>query len=77
MNKTINLLYGFIVILLLTSCGNSGKKTNNNKTSKDSVKVETLSPTVNIYIENSGSMDGYVKGVTEFEQAIYINKDVI
>lgn len=26
---------------------------------------------VNVYIENSASMDGYVKGVTEFEQAIY------
>ena len=26
---------------------------------------------VNVYIENSGSMDGYVKGVTEFEQAVY------
>lgn len=26
---------------------------------------------VSVYIENSASMDGYVKGVTEFEQAIY------
>ncbi len=26
---------------------------------------------VNVYIENSASMDGYVKGVTEFEQSIY------
>ena len=25
----------------------------------------------NIYVENSGSMDGYVKGVTEFEQSVY------
>lgn len=30
-----------------------------------------VNPTVNVYIENSGSMDGYVKGVTEFEQAVY------
>ncbi|MCX6235960.1 MAG: hypothetical protein NTY07_00145 [Bacteroidia bacterium] len=28
-------------------------------------------PIYNIYIENSGSMDGYVEGVTEFEQAVY------
>ena len=26
---------------------------------------------VNVFVENSGSMDGYVKGVTEFEQAVY------
>lgn len=25
----------------------------------------------NVFVENSGSMDGYVKGVTEFEQAVY------
>lgn len=31
----------------------------------------TVKPVVNFYIENSGSMDGFVKGVTEFEQAIY------
>ncbi|MBR0175861.1 MAG: hypothetical protein IJQ11_00325 [Bacteroidales bacterium] len=30
-----------------------------------------VKPTVNVYIENSGSMDGYVKGVTEFESAVY------
>jgi len=71
MNKAIHVLYGFVVILLLTSCGNSGKKTNNNNAPKDSVKDEIIRPTVNVYIENSGSMDGYVKGVTEFEQAVY------
>lgn len=26
---------------------------------------------VNVFVENSGSMDGYVQGVTEFEQAVY------
>jgi hypothetical protein len=30
-----------------------------------------VSPKVNVYIENSGSMDGYVKGVTDFETAVY------
>ncbi len=28
-------------------------------------------PHLKVYIENSGSMDGYVKGATKFEQAIY------
>lgn len=37
----------------------------------DTVKAITVKPTVNVYIENSGSMDGYVKGVTEFESAVY------
>ena len=70
MNKAIHLLYGFGVILFLTSCGNSGQK-NNKIVQKDTVKVEIIRPTVNVYIENSGSMDGYVRGVTEFEQAVY------
>lgn len=48
-----------------------------------SVKVETEKvssvpeskanekPRFNVYVENSGSMNGYVKGVTRFEQAVY------
>ena len=36
------------------------------------VAASTAEPViVNVYVENSGSMDGYVKGVTEFEQAVY------
>jgi len=69
--KAIHLLQGFVVILLLTTCGNSGNKTNGKIILKVPVKVVAIKPTVNVYIENSGSMDGYVKGVTEFEQAIY------
>lgn len=30
-----------------------------------------FTPIINVYIENSGSMDGYVKGQTEFEQIVY------
>ena len=33
--------------------------------------ADRIKPVVNVYIENSGSMDGYVKGVTEFEISIY------
>jgi hypothetical protein len=33
--------------------------------------VPVSKPVVNVYIENSGSMYGYVKGVTEFEQSVY------
>ena len=33
--------------------------------------VSSVKPVYNIYVENSGSMYGYVKGVTEFEQSVY------
>jgi hypothetical protein len=51
------------------ACGNGHK-------SKQTAKVnpshpKETKPIVNVYIENSGSMDGYVKGVTEFEQTVY------
>lgn len=30
-----------------------------------------IAPIIKVYIENSGSMDGYVKGATDFENAVY------
>lgn len=36
---------------------------------KTKVKIEKFN--INVFLENSASMDGYVKGVTEFETAIY------
>jgi len=36
----------------------------------DTVKPLTVKPVVNIYIENSGSMDGFVNGITSFKDAI-------
>lgn len=44
-------------------------------TTNDIWQPETLATqgifNINVYLENSASMDGYVKGVTEFETAIY------
>lgn len=37
---------------------------------KNTVNLYTK-PVINVYVENSGSMNGYVKGVTEFDQIIY------
>lgn len=34
------------------------------------VEASSIKPKVNVYIENSGSMDGYVKGINEFKDAI-------
>ena len=36
----------------------------------DTVKPLAVKPVVNIYIENSGSMDGFVNGITSFKDAI-------
>ena len=36
----------------------------------DTVRVLSVKPMVNIYIENSGSMDGFVKGISEFKDAV-------
>lgn len=65
-----------IAALFLTSCG-GGSRQRGGKTATE--KIDTtqvvefapvIKPTVNVYIENSGSMDGYVKGRTEFKGAI-------
>ncbi len=70
MSKVIQTLYLFAVIILLASCGNSGKKTNVKTPTKDSIEVETIKPTVNVYIENSESMDGFVNQGNEFTSFI-------
>jgi hypothetical protein len=71
MNKLIRAHYVIAAIILFASCGNSGKKPHVKNAPKDSIEAKTIKPAVNVYIENSGSMDGYVQGVTEFEQAVY------
>jgi hypothetical protein len=71
--KKIDFLFLSVVLLLVLyancSC-NPHKNQSATATDIDTLKP-SIKPTVNFYIENSGSMDGYVKGVTEFEQAIY------
>lgn len=72
MNKTlINL---FAIVLLLYACNNERKRGNtlvsNVILNSKSVLPLSVKPTVNVYIENSGSMDGYVNGNTEFKGAI-------
>ena len=69
----------FLALALLVSCeSSSGKRKNVNDIDKEqpadisqSVTSQNEKPTINVYVENSGSMDGYVKGVTEFEQSVY------
>lgn len=70
--KLINLL---LIALVILACSNERKNGNTLIAKKNHVPnkaiVPQTKPIVNVYIENSGSMDGYVRGVTEFEQAVY------
>lgn len=59
---------------LFCSCTNCNRPPEKNKTNIPEIKIPEINeikPVYNIYLENSGSMDGFVKGVTDFEHAIY------
>lgn len=62
-----------LVISLFSACENGRvrhAKIESENIHKTENQAPLIKPTVNIYIENSGSMDGYVKGKTEFKGAI-------
>lgn len=73
MNRII--AFSFLA-LLLSGCGNNPRRVGgrNNAETIDTlaarVTMPKIKPIVNVYIENSGSMDGYVNGNTEFKGAI-------
>lgn len=73
MNKSFIILLA--IISLLSACGDGKNSGKINPPSEillaKSEMTSSIKPIVNVYIENSGSMDGYVSGVTEFEQAVY------
>lgn len=81
MKQIKNLLLFLSTIICISSiplaCGNSNKTPPHTNKDFGAVKAKNAKvvlapkPTVNVYIENSGSMDGYVNGVTEFEQVVY------
>ncbi|GHT43189.1 hypothetical protein AGMMS49965_16460 [Bacteroidia bacterium] len=72
-----NFSVALVALLLLAACDNKRK----GKPKRGEVVTTTVvfpppdvsveKPVVNVYIENSGSMDGYVKGKTDFEHAVY------
>ena len=74
-------LYSVILLCLfaISSCdAQSGRSHKNRRGETPEQKNDTIpedislkvKPKVNVYIENSGSMDGYVKGINEFKDAI-------
>lgn len=58
-----------ILILLIISCNSDAQKTPIVK--QPVITPQTTKYRVNVFIENSASMNGYVNGVTEFKDAIY------
>ena len=64
-------LLTLLLIWGIASCnGNGGRTVLPPKQETKSVHVQPIQD-INVYLENSGSMDGYVKGNTGFEQSIY------
>lgn len=63
------IILSVIFCVCLFACN---EPSNQHNTSKNSTtNKEVSAPTIKVYIENSGSMNGYVKGVTDFESAVY------
>jgi hypothetical protein len=72
-----DLFLALFIVLSLNVCGQSGPKKHNPATTQqttaasDTPPASSQNPTINVYIENSGSMYGYVNGDTEFKRIIY------
>ncbi len=76
-----------ISVVLVSSCGNGGRPgvtvpTSQSPSNRSTInqnpnniqqvnKSATKTAVFNVYVENSGSMDGYVRGATDFENSVY------
>jgi len=70
MKKVILALFAFVIVLFLTSCENDRKKKNDTNSPPDEVEITPSKPTVNVYVENSVSMFGYISSGNEFDRSI-------
>ena len=76
MNKQLVVIEKWLFILFLIygcmACGSQGGGVDTPSGTETPLLVQSQPiKNVNVYLENSGSMDGYVKGNTGFEQSIY------
>lgn len=86
MNRNVPyLLSGILLMFMLLNCSNGKKQPTKRKENVNTTQViknfnQQIADTIpqlssttnlNVYLENSGSMNGYVKGNTGFEQSIY------
>jgi len=76
--KNLYFLVPFVLLtmLLCRGCPKNNRTIQDNKQGRTEitplpVPVKTVKPTINVYIENSGSMDGYVNEKTEFKTTLY------
>lgn len=65
--KIANICFSFFVLLSLISCGGSDVELS----WKEIPPVNDESFKVNFYVENSGSMNGYMNAGSEFENAVH------
>src|SRR5690554_3564976 len=72
MNKAF--IFLFSALMFLIGCRNERDSKNKNTSMKDSVAVtlveQSPKPIVNVYIENSGSMFGYVTDGNDFDRSL-------
>ena len=80
--RKIFLIFGALMIIL-ASCKNDGSGGRRHTKPEDGPKKDvaqtpTIKPNVNVYIDNSGSMKGFVDGVSEFRDLVhqYITNDI-
>lgn len=76
MNKyLLNSIALACLLAVMTACGGGppvpAPANSGNIGAEPVMNVPAAKCVYNIYVENSGSMDGYVKGKTEFEQSVY------
>jgi hypothetical protein len=76
MKKLSALLFFFLVLFSLAGCRREYKSDNQNKESDIDISIEALDlftpelESINFYLENSASMDGYGNGNTDFKRTI-------
>lgn len=68
---TLFLLSSVFVTVGCKSHRGEPKRYKDRDTATAYISAVEYNPIINVYIENSGSMDGYVKGQTEFEHIVY------
>lgn len=76
MNKyLLNSIASAFLLAVMTACGGGpsvpAQIDSGNIGAEPVMNAPAAKCVYNIYVENSGSMDGYVKGKTEFEQSVY------
>ena len=72
MNGKVIIVLFTLLLLHGASCSNSGGRSLPVKSPITEKKSDTLiTPNYNVYIENSASIDGYVNGITDFENSVY------